>query len=346
VFVSTGRTGGRSWWRRAVTIATGAVVIGGLAGSASGADAAPRPTVAQVQARINQLTSQYDKVAEQLDQASQQLSAAQTRLAQVRLHFQHANTRFQAARAAVAQTAAAAFEDTGATSMAGILTSGNPSAILQQGGLLLEQSGKRNAQTRQLLADASQLAGAEQELQRTESGIAQLRGQLAAHKRSLGKLIDTEKATLAGLTIPQQQMVQNNTIGANGSTTPKYSGPTSTQAQKAVAFAYAQLGCPYVWAGTGPCPRGFDCSGLMQAAWASAGVQIPRDSYGQWAGLAHVSLSALEPGDILVYDGESHVAMYVGNGYLIDAPHQGMPVERIPMSTQWYASTIDGAVRA
>jgi cell wall-associated NlpC family hydrolase len=245
----------------------------------------------------------------------------------------------------VAQTAAAAFEDTGATSVAGILTSGNPSAILQQGALLLEQSGNRTAQTRQLLTDATQLAAVQQEMQRTENGVAQLRSQLAAHKRSLGKLIDTEKATLASLTIPEQQTVQNNTIGGNGSTTPKYSGPTSTQAQKAVAFAYAQLGCPYVWGGTGPCPRGFDCSGLMQAAWASAGVQIPRDSYGQWAGLPHVSLSALEVGDILVYDGESHVAMYVGNGYLIDAPHAGMPVERIPMSTQWYASTIDGAVR-
>jgi cell wall-associated NlpC family hydrolase len=336
---------GRSRWHRAVAIATGVMVIGGLAVSASGADAAPRPTVAQVQARINQLTSQYDKIAEQLDQASQQLSSAQSRLGQVRVHFQHANARFQAARMAVAQTAAAAFEDTGATSVAGILTSGSPLALLQQGALLQELSGNRDAQTRQLLADASQLAGAEQELQRTESGIAQLRSELAAHKRSLGKLIETEKATLASLTIPQQQTVQNNTIGANGSTTPKYSGPTSTQAQKAVAFAYAQLGCAYVWAGTGPCPRGFDCSGLMQAAWAAAGVQIPRDSYEQWANLPHVSLSALEPGDILVYDNEGHVAMFVGNGYLIDAPHQGMPVERIPMSTQWYASTLVGAVR-
>jgi cell wall-associated NlpC family hydrolase len=182
-------------------------------------------------------------------------------------------------------------------------------------------------------------------MQRTEAGIAALRGQLAAHKKSLGKLLDSEKATLASLTVPQQQTVQGNTIGANGSTTPKYSGPTSTQAQQAVAFAYAQLGCAYVWGGTGPCPRGFDCSGLAQAAWAHAGVAIPRDSYGQWAGLPHVSLNAIEPGDLLIYDGEGHVAIYVGNGYIIDAPHAGMPVERIPMNTAWYASTLDGAVR-
>src|ERR1035441_4186641 len=189
------------------------------------------------------------------------------------------------------------------------------------------------------------------EMQRTETGIATLKSQLAAHKNSLSKLIDTEKATLASLTTPQQQaVVVSNTIGANGSSAPasppvQYSGLTSTQAEKAVAFVYAQLGCPYVYGGTGPCHSGFDCSGLAQAAWAYAGVAIPRDSYGQWAGLPHVSVSSIEPGDLLIYDGEGHVAMYVGGGYIIDAPQTGMDVEKIPMNTAWYASSLDGVVR-
>ena len=81
---------------------------------------------------------------------------------------------------------------------------------------------------------------------------------------------------------------------------------------------YAQLGCPYVYGGTGPCHMGFDCSGLVQAAWAAAGVQIPRDTYWQWAALPHVPLSSLEPGDLLMYNGVGHVAMYVGGGYIIE----------------------------
>lgn len=335
-----------SRFRRGVAIATGVIAVGGLAVFASGAGAAPQPTVDQVQARINQLTTQFDKVSEQLDQASQQLSTAQSRLAQVRVRFHHANAQFAAAQANVAQAAAAEFEDTGATSVAGVLTSGDPSVVLQQGSLLLELSGSRNTETRQLLSDASQLAGVEQEVQRTENGIAALKTQLASHKNSLDKLIATEKATLAGLTVPQQQAVVGNSIGANGSSTPQqYTGPTSTQAGKAVAFVYAQLGCPYVYGGTGPCGAGFDCSGLAQAAWASAGVQIPRDSYQQWAGLPHVSLNAIEPGDLLIYNGQGHVAMYVGGGYIIDAPRTGLNVEKIPMSTSWYAGNIDGAVR-
>ena len=344
--MGTPLAGGMSRIRRGVAIATGLVAVGGLAVFASGAGAAPQPTVDQVQARINQLTSQFDRVSQQFDQASQQLSAAQSRLSQVRAHLNHANAQFQAAQASVAQNAAAAFEDTGASSMAGVLTSGDPAVVLQQGSLLMELSGTRNAQMKQLLTDASQLAGVEQEMQRTEAGVATLKSQLAGHKDSLGKLIATEKATLASLTVPQQQTVVSNSIGANGTSAPQpYSGPTSTQAGKAVAFVYAQLGCPYVYGGTGPCQMGFDCSGLVQAAWAYAGVQIPRDSYGQWAGLPHIATSTIQPGDLVFFDGLGHVAMYVGGGYIIDAPQTGMNVEKIPESTSWYASTLVGVVR-
>jgi cell wall-associated NlpC family hydrolase len=243
----------------------------------------------------------------------------------------------------VAQNAAAAFEDSGATSVAGVLTSGDPSAVLQQGSLLMELSGMRNAQTQQLLTDASELAGVEQQVQRTEDGVAALKSQLAAQKNSLGGLITTEKATLASLTVPQQQTVTTNSIGAGGTTTATYTGPASSQADQAVAFAYAQLGKPYQWGATGP--DSFDCSGLAQAAWAAAGVAIPRDTYEQWAALPHIASSAIQPGDLLYYDGIGHVAIYVGNGYIIDAPQTGMDVEKIPMGTGWYASAFVGAAR-
>ena len=95
--------------------------------------------------------------------------------------------------------------------------------------------------------------------------------------------------------------MEGNSIGGNGSSAPvAYTGPTTTQADKAVAFAYDQLGCPYVYGGTGPCNLGYDCSGLVQAAWAAAGVAIPRDTYEQWAALPKVPLSDIEPGDLPV----------------------------------------------
>jgi peptidoglycan DL-endopeptidase CwlO len=329
--------------RRGVAVAAGLAVMGGLAAYGGIAGAAPQPTVGQVQARINQLTSQFDEVSVQLDQASQQLSAARTKLSQVRVRLNSAGAQFRAAQASLAQDAAAAFEDSGATSVAGVLTSGDPSVVLQQGSLLMEQAGSQNFLTQRLLADASQLAGVEQQMQRTEDGISALKSQLTAQKNSLGKFISTEKATLASLTVPEQQTVASSSIGAAGTTTATYTGPTSTQAEKAVAFAYAQLGKPYQWGATGP--DSYDCSGLVQAAWAAAGVAIPRDTYEQWAALPHIASSDIQPGDLLYYDGVGHVAMYVGDGYIIDAPQTGMDVERIPMDTSWYAQTFVGAAR-
>lgn len=350
--MDTRLTGTKFQLRRGMAVAAGLAASVSLAIVAVNASAAPRPTVAQVQAKVNQLTTQFNKVSEQLDQASEQLSSAQRQLKQVTARWQHANAQFEAARTVVAQIAASAFENTGSTSIAGVLSSDNPETVLRQGSLLLQMSSTRDAQTQQLLADASQLASVEQQMQRTENGIASLKSELTGRKSSLEKLISTQKATLASLTLPEQQQVSNGTIGAGGSgntnTTTKptpYTGPTGTQADSAVAFAYSVLGCAYVYGGTGPCVRGYDCSGMVQAAWAHAGIAIPRTTYEQWASLPHISLSALEPGDLVYFNGQSHVAMYVGHGSYIDAPVPGQVVEKIPTTSSWYASTVDGAVR-
>lgn len=348
--MGTRLTGSKSRLRRGVAIASGLLATGALATVAVNASAAAKPTIAQVQAKVNQLTSQFNKVSEQLDQAKEQLSGAQKQLKQVSAKYQNADSQFEAARTVVAQIAASAYEDTGTTSIAGVLTSDNPATVLQQGALLLQLSSSQDAETQQLLADASQLEGVQQELQRTESGVATLERTLSTRKNSLKELISTEQATLDSLTAPEQQQVTASTIGGNGNgsstTTPTpYTGPTGSQADAAVAFAYAQLGCAYVYGGTGPCKYGYDCSGLVQAAWASAGVQIPRDTYEQYAALPHISSSALEPGDLMFYNGISHVAMYVGDGMLIDAPIPGEVVERISIDSPWYAANFDGAVR-
>jgi cell wall-associated NlpC family hydrolase len=84
---------------------------------------------------------------------------------------------------------------------------------------------------------------------------------------------------------------------------------------------------------------------MVQAAWAHAGLSIPRDTYEQWAALPHISMSSLEPGDLIYYNGESHVAMYVGAGMIIDAPVPGQVVEKIPEASPWYQGNADGAVR-
>ncbi|NKY23219.1 NlpC/P60 family protein [Cellulomonas denverensis] len=115
--------------------------------------------------------------------------------------------------------------------------------------------------------------------------------------------------------------------------------PQLSNGQKAVNWALQQLGKPYQWGGTGP--NAFDCSGLTQQSWQSVGVQIPRVSRDQYRSLPKVSLSALQPGDILAWgdnpnDAESvyHVALYVGNGQFVEAPAPGMVVRTRALSSK------------
>lgn len=112
---------------------------------------------------------------------------------------------------------------------------------------------------------------------------------------------------------------------------------------KAIAFAYEQLGKPYVWGGVGP--SAFDCSGLVMAAWAYAGVTIPRTSQAQWAGLRHVSTSDMQPGDLLVfYSDASHVGLYVGGGYMIEASEPSQPIKKVAIAG-YYMDNLLGVVR-
>ena len=327
-----GRTG-----RRGIVLTAAVAVAASLAAYGGAAGAAPQPTVSQVQAQVNALQAKIDKVGEQYDQVTQQLTAARGRLATVRRQAARELAQFDAARTKLARVAVAAYENSARTSAAGLLSSADPAVVLGQASLTEQLASSQRAQAVQLLASAQRVRQVQQALQRTENGIATLQSQLASRKTALSKLLASKQATLDRLTTAQQGQVAANAVGAGGTTSAVYTGPTSTQAQKAVAFAYAQLGKPYQWGATGP--DSYDCSGLVQAAWASAGVSIPRVTYDQWAALPHISTSSLQPGDLLFYNGEGHVSMYVGGGYIIDAPTTGMDVQKIAMNTDWYART-------
>ncbi|WP_024756032.1 C40 family peptidase [Streptomyces exfoliatus] len=116
----------------------------------------------------------------------------------------------------------------------------------------------------------------------------------------------------------------------------------SGSAAAIVAFARAQVGDAYVRGGTGP--NSWDCSGLVQAAYAAAGIDLPRISYDQSSMGTSVSLSNLQPGDILYWgsrSGSYHVAIYVGGGKYVGAQNSSTGV--VEHSLDW--DTPSGAVR-
>lgn len=100
--------------------------------------------------------------------------------------------------------------------------------------------------------------------------------------------------------------------------------------RQAAAFALSKVGFAYVYAGDGP--SSYDCSGLTTAAWASAGIGIPRTSYEQ-ANFPSVPLDQLQPGDLVTYYSPvSHVAIYVGNGNVVSAADESLGIVIRPVS--------------
>lgn len=320
----------------------GLVVSGGVAG------AQPQPTISQVQAKLKKLTLKENWLIQRYDQASEDLSAARQRLVLVNRQVTKDQNAMESMRVQIAQIASTVYENGSMTSTAALLTSGDPQTLLSQSAILVHLSTTNQQQLEQFITADKALLSAQETAKRTDTAIAGLKHKLATQKKSLDQLINQQKALLGSLTEQQrqQQLGGGGTGGggAGGGGGGHYHGPTGTQAQKAVAFAYGALGCPYVFGATGPCGAGFDCSGLTSAAWAYAGVSIPRTSYGQ-AGLPAVSRADLQPGDILEFAGESHVGLYVGGGMLIDAPQPGMNVEKVSLNSGWYAANYDGAYR-
>ncbi|HEY2576575.1 MAG TPA: C40 family peptidase [Streptosporangiaceae bacterium] len=297
-------------------------------------------------AQVRGLTTSENKAIQQYDLVNQQLSSANASLKQIHTEQAKDQAQFNAARTNIAQVAAAAYEDGNMTSMVTLMTAADPQTVLSKASMLVQLSAARYTEMREFIAAARQLNSAEQQAKQAESAIAALRGKRKSQADAIGKTLHQKKAILATLTAEQQATVTTTaTEGGGGTTTAHDPIPVSGAAGRAVQFAYGALGCPYVFGGTGPCQMGFDCSGLAQAAWAYAGVAIPRDTYEQWAALPHIPLSDLEPGDLIYFNGESHVGMYVGGGYMIDAPQPGMDVEKVSLSGSWYQQTEDGAAR-
>jgi peptidoglycan DL-endopeptidase CwlO len=226
------------------------------------------------------------------------------------------------------------------------------------------------AQAQSEAAQAKSLAQAnQQEAAATKATLAQVQGQLAqqvaqaaiqeaqqeaaAAARAASAAQQQQAAAAAAAAATVAGVVGGASSGAAATNAANQAGTTtgpvggSSQGGSggiaAVRAAVSQLGVPYVFGSEQP-GAGFDCSGLVQWAWAQAGVSIARTTETEWPSLTHVPLNALQPGDLLFYynlDGDGqvdHVVMYTGSGpygtdTVIQAPFTGSTVSYSPIFT-------------
>ncbi|KAA6219662.1 C40 family peptidase [Streptomyces filamentosus] len=165
----------------------------------------------------------------------------------------------------------------------------------------------------------------------------QVRKKLAEVEALIASLSPGQLTRLAALERAETAGAQRELLGSGAL------GPArapSRAGAEALRFAVDQLGKPYEWGAEGP--EAYDCSGLTQRAWAAAGREVPRTSQEQWARLPRVGLDELRPGDLVVYfPGATHVALYLGDGLVVQAPRPGGRVKASPLA----ANPLLGAVR-
>jgi peptidoglycan DL-endopeptidase CwlO len=195
--------------------------------------------------------------------------------------------------------------------------------VVRTAALKLQTAQLRSAQAEQLAAK-----------HRVEAGLHQLEARKARISADIQHRIDQAQARADAAARAQA------TGGSGDINIPI--PPSSTLGGQAVAIAMQYLGTPYVWGGASP--SGFDCSGFTMYVWGQLGVSLPHNAAAQYGMGTPVPRDALEPGDLVFFDGLGHVGLYVGNGAFIHAPHTG-DVVKISSLTGWYADNYVGARR-
>jgi peptidoglycan DL-endopeptidase CwlO len=193
----------------------------------------------------------------------------------------------------------------------------------------------------------SKLAERNRLLQSVRAEIAHLRAVEAARQAELARQAREQQARQA-----LQPQVASIGVPAGGTQSapapaaaPAPVTPVAAPASQyggVVGIAMQYLGTPYVWGGASP--GGFDCSGLVVYVYAQVGVSLPHSSYAQYAAGVPVSMSELQPGDLVFFYGLGHVGIYIGGGSFIHAPHTG-DVVKISSISGSYASSFVGARR-
>ena len=353
---------------QALALVVGALCVATAANADPGSVAAKQAQAQQVLGQINQIDRSLGAAVEQYNLANVRLHKIEGDMRENKKQLALARANLKVSQKSLAKrlvTAYTSTEDTstlavllGSTSFEDMLnrveainsTSSQDANIVEQvrSSKLAIQHHEvelRNAHVEQqhvVAQKAAQKQHIESQLATRRQLLSSIRGEIqrmkVAEAAQQRRLAAAAQARIAG----QENPPPATGIGV-GAATPEGSTVAPPNVHGGVVgIAMSYLGVPYVWGGASP--RGFDCSGLVMYVFAQIGVSLPHSSYAQAGMGTPVSMSQLQPGDLVFFTGASHVGIYIGGGQFIHAPHTG-DVVKISSLSGYYSSAFYTARR-
>jgi len=332
--------------------------------------------VASARQELARLDDELSQVEEDYAQAKLAQQASQQRAAALQADVAHQQAKVDALRGQAADIARASFQTRGIDPTTQLFVSGDPDSFLQQVSTVAKVDENMNAVLQQFQAEQANLAdlkrAADAEAAKSAQAAASMatlqsqgEANVAAAQALVSRLTDSQRAALAAVDAAQAGVAQaeaaraqaaqaqapqaqaqtqgaaattdaRTTATASPATTSVSAGAPSSAAAKALAYARAHIGSAYVWGAEGP--NSFDCSGLVVAAYRSAGVSLPHSSSVLSGTGRAVSRSELRPGDLIFwFNPVHHVAIYEGNGMMVHAvnPRVGVTENSIDQWIGW-----------
>jgi cell wall-associated NlpC family hydrolase len=291
-----------------------------------GSPAQAKPTISEIEKQIDTANNTLEPIINEYDRVHSTLQADKAKAAALTTKLRPLQLQVAVALSQLAPLATQIYQAGPTTTLQLLLGAGSTANLLDQVGMSNEIARQRQVKIAAVKTLRDKYATAKAKLDQTLANVSAQNADLLAKKHT----IETKIAALQKL---RQQVY--GTVGAIGALRPvacpfTYIGGA---AGVAVRTACSEIGKPYVWAAAGP--NTFDCSGLTLYAWAKAGKTLRHYTQWQWEDTTPVSRANLRPGDLVFFFPPSlhHMAMYVGGGWMVHAPHTGDHVRMAKIDT-------------
>lgn len=343
---------GRVAWRRVVAAALVFFLCAVSLVSTSELKAAPnRLELAEAEDRLRELEKDFELVVERYNATREELLEIQSKMAAARLVVEDIQKRMDARQGDAIALAQELYMSGGATVALESILAAESMHEVDTAVQYLRASEEAQAQVFETLAvDRAELNRHLAQLEEDRTSAAAAEERLSSLRVEIEAKVESQEEEIAELNeaieaaarrraeaARQAAEAAQATVPSIPSSVPPRPAPAPNgSAQTAVDAALSQVGKPYRWAAAGP--DAYDCSGLTMWAWAQAGVSLPHNSGMQQASITPVSQSDLQPGDLIFFGSPvHHVAMYIGNGQMVEAPYTGQFVRVVSSSRSDFA---------